>query len=528
MQPKLNYIFDLPAGFGLDELRGLISGNQIPIEDPLFNVQRQYLDTFDWRLFAHGSVLELARDSNGQGLIWRSVGSGEVLLQQRMPQVPHFASDFTAPAIRARLEAITGVRAMHPKVALDSEVRGLRLVDDEGKTMVRLELRRDQILLPQSTKQISLPQRLYLFPYRGYAKAAAKLQRALGGKRGLRPAREDPLASALHALGLQAGEYSSQLRYAISPGMAGSHAVARVHLQLLEHLQTNLDGACRDLDSEFLHDLRAAASRAELLLSKLPGAFPGVDTRRYLEEFAWLEKVSRPTRQLDVYLMLLEEYKSRLPPGQDSYLEPFRSFLRDHKLSEHRDLNVALRSPRYHRLVEGWRKLLEHQLARPEDPAEAPVETLAAGLVGPAYEALVTQGRKISDNTPAAPLIELHKACKELQYLLEFFHPLCQKKRLNQVKRRLDRLEDNLETFEDLELQQQRLRRFIAEMRAEQRLVQQTALEAMDLLISDMADREVKVRKGFAKRFAKFSDDESQTRMQALFSPPAGLQPETP
>ena len=191
MQPKQTYIFDLPAGFGLDELRGLISGNQTPVEDPLFNVQRQYLDTFDWRLFAHGSVLELARDANGQGLVWRRLDSGEVLLQQRMPQVPHFASDFTAPAIRARLEAVTGVRAIHPKVALDSEVRALRLVNGEGKTMVRLELRRDQILLPQSTKQISLPPRLYLFPYRGYAKAAAKLQRALSGKRGLRPARED-------------------------------------------------------------------------------------------------------------------------------------------------------------------------------------------------------------------------------------------------------------------------------------------------------------------------------------------------
>jgi CHAD domain-containing protein len=140
----------------------------------------------------------------------------------------------------------------------------------------------------------------------------------------------------------------------------------------------------------------------------------------------------------------------------------------------------------------------------------------------------VTQGRNIGDNTPAAALIDLHKACKEFQYLLEFFRPLCQEKSFNRVKRRLDRLEDNLENFEDLELQQQRLRRYIAEMRVEQRLVQQAALEAMDLLIRDMAERETKVRKGFAKRFAKFSDEECQNLMQALFSAPAGPQPETP
>ena len=50
----------------------------------------------------------------------------------------------------------------------------------------------------------------------------------------------------------------------------------------------------------------------------------------------------------------------------------------------------------------------------------------------------------------------------------------------------------------------------------------------MDLLIHDMAEREVEVRKGFAKRFAKFSDDECQNRIQSLFPPPAEPQPETP
>jgi CHAD domain-containing protein len=513
-----SYIFEVPVNYSLEDLRPRMSSQHALENDPPQQITRQYLDTFDWRLYRAGQVLEAVREKAGQRLVLRSLHQGKPLLSQSARGIPRFATDCAGPGIRARLQQVIGTRALQSKVPVSSEVETLRLVNADGKTLLRLELHRDHISLPQSTRQVGLPSRLYLFPYRGYEKFARKVQRELTGRAGLRPCREDPMVYALKTVDIQAGGYSSRPSYPITREMPPHQALTEILRVLLDMMQANLDGACKDLDSEFLHDFREAALRCDFLLSQVPGTFADGRLRRFQEEFTWLQRISFPTRQLDVYLLLVEEFKPRLPERLQPYLNPFREYLRDHKQVEQRELRVALQSPRYAKLVRDWRQLLERTAAEEGSPIpEVSVTALANRLLWSHYQEVLEQGAAITPQSPPEGLCQLHHSCKRLGFLMEFFGALYPENKLTTSSGLLQALQQNLTEFEHIEMQQIQLKDFSRDMKNEQRLVP-ACVEALDLLIRDMAEQEQKLRKAFAKRFTEFADKKSRKRFQALFA----------
>ena len=514
-----SYIFEVPANYHLEDLRPRISSQHTLEYDPPERVARQYLDTFDWRLYNAGQVLEMVREKTGQRLILRSLHQGKPLLSQSAYQIPRFARDCTGPGTRARLQQVIGMRALQPKVPVSGEVQTLRLVNADGKTVLRLELHQDHISLPHSTRQIGLPSRLYLVPYRGYEKVARKVQDELMGRGRLRPSREDPLVYALKAVDTQAGGYSSNPSYAITPQLSPQQALVEVLRVLLGMMQANLDGVCKDLDSEFLHDFREAVLRSGFLLSQVPEAFGDVRLRRYQEEFAWLDRISYPTRQLDVYLLLVDEFRLRLPERLQPYLGPFHEYLRDHKKVEQRELRVALQSPRYAKLARDWGQFLERAASAEASGTlgETSVAGLASRLLWSRYREVLQQGEAITPESPAQALCDLHHSCKHLGFLVEFFGPLYPQKKLATVRALLDSLRKNLSEFEHIEMQQIQLKGFTRDMKEEQRLGP-ASMEAMDLLILDLDEQEQKLRKTFAKRFAEFEEKKARQRFRALFA----------
>ena len=60
-------------------------------------------------------------------------------------------------------------------------VSNLRVINDDRKTLVRMEMRQDRALLPQSTKHFTLPGTLHLFPLRGFGEAAWAIEPATLG-----------------------------------------------------------------------------------------------------------------------------------------------------------------------------------------------------------------------------------------------------------------------------------------------------------------------------------------------------------
>ncbi len=515
-------IYDISNRFSLHDLRSRLAGSYRIEDDPPTHVIRSYLDTFDWRMYRSGLVFEVSAAKQGYQIVWRQLQTGDILLSQVVRQIPRFSWDAQAPGIRERMQAVMQMRALEDKVPVHSDVQTLRLLDDEGKTVLRLELRSDRVVLAQSAKQIALPPRLYVIPYRGYEKIRERVLHRLGAKAGLSPVDEDPLVSALKAVGLKPGAYRNRPRYHVQPGQAAEQAVRGMLEELHALMQTNLDGACRDADSEFLHDFRAAVVRSALLIDKAEGLFPESTLRFFRDEFTWLDKITRPTRQVDIYLLLFESYEKRLPASLRRYLDPFREYLKDHKRLEHSKLKVGLLSPRYRALEQRWQSFLSAPQPK-SDAAPSRIDALARELTWDCCQHLLAQGGAIDRFSPPGHLLSMYETIEQLGFLLEFFSELYDARKIAAVSQPLNRLGRVLDAFRDLEMQQITLRKFRDEMRSEERLTR-ASMEAMDHLVADLAEQERVVREEFGGRYRKFNTKKTRKRLRAMFGPTSKAQ----
>src|ERR1700683_2558964 len=140
--------------------------------------------------------------------------------------------------------------------------------------------------------------------------------------------------------------------------MPASVAVATLLLGLLDTLEQNVDGVLRDIDTEFLHDLRVAARRTRSAIKLLGDALPAALAAPYAAEFKWLGDLTTPVRDLDVHLLGFGAMAGQLVAASPADLEPFRAFLARRRTREFRRLAAGLRSARFKTLTDHWRKAL--------------------------------------------------------------------------------------------------------------------------------------------------------------------------
>src|SRR5260370_307976 len=112
-----------------------------------------------------------------------------------------------------------------------------------------------------------------------------------------------PLDAALAAAGRGPGDYTSQINVCLTPAMPAGAAVTAVLLDLLSTLEANVPGTIRDIDTEFLHDLRVSVRRTRSVLKLVGNVLPAEFAQKFRPEFKWLDDLTTPTTDLDVYLL---------------------------------------------------------------------------------------------------------------------------------------------------------------------------------------------------------------------------------
>jgi CHAD domain-containing protein len=367
----------------------------------------------------------------------------------------------------------------------------------------------------------SLPLSLRAIPVKGYQKAFAELLRFLSDEPQLEPAPSRPLDIALTAIDRQPGDYSSKLDLRLEPDQRADVALKQVFRSLLRTIVANEPGLRADLDTEFLHEFRVAVRRTRSALSQLKGLYREETANEFRREFNWLGSLTGPTRDLDVHLLKMADYRALLPEQVRADLEPLNGFLERHRDLEHRKMVQALGNKRYRDLIEHWQAFLDQPPADGELPRNAatPIGELASRRIWKAYRRVLDKGGAIGPETPPESLHRLRIDAKKLRYLLEFFRSLYDAEEIGRLVKALKQLQDNLGDFNDFIVQQATLGRFAQQM-IDDRLEPAETLMAMGRLQERLEAGQEREREDFYRRFEKFSAAGNRKRLRRLFKQP--------
>src|SRR5262249_5664817 len=99
-----------------------------------------WLDTFDWRLHQAGLILQPSAGSRVTGYTLTRAEGGRVRARARGLRWRALAGALRPGPLRARLQPVTGVRALMPTARATATVRQLRVLNADDKTVAWLTL----------------------------------------------------------------------------------------------------------------------------------------------------------------------------------------------------------------------------------------------------------------------------------------------------------------------------------------------------------------------------------------------------
>ena len=482
-------------------------------EDGPHEFRNRYLDTQDWRLWSSGRVLLHRQGNGGQYMSAWQLGVGELVAEQAVDGPPVLPADLSHGAVGRHLPHWLGLRGLLSMAETTDRLRVLRVLDNEDKTVVLLEIHEER------NGREYLEPWLWLRAVRGYRDEARRISGNLHRKLGLEPLAQDPLLYALADGPRQAGDYSGKWRLRLRPDTRADRAARQVLLTLLDAVEDNVAGACEAVDTEFLHELRVAVRRSRSFLAGVKGVLPETRIGRFRDGLRWLQGVTGEGRDLDVYLLDFPRFRQSLPADQAEALEPFRAFLLEEQTQAYAELAEHLRSKRFQTLVRDWRAFLQGPVPQrsPLRHALWPIGEVARLRVAKAWKRVLTDGGAITRESPAEALHALRKRCKRLRYLMEFFASLFDADAVGGQIRALKRLQEVLGEFQDRQVQHDRILDFERAMKAADRLPERTA-EAMEALAAGLVHDQDAIRERFYTRFAAFSTKKERKAFRAMLA----------
>jgi CHAD domain-containing protein len=510
----------VPHGTPMEPVADLLQGPYRPVLAPAETVTRVFYDTFDWAIFHDGGVLEFRTLRSTRRLVRSSLDGGSPPVFQTLAGEPGFASDLPLGPVRDRILEICGIRRLLPVVVVESHVTALRLVNDDAESLLRVEIHEQSARTPDGERCGPLGIRIHLVAEPYHEGVCREVEAILLDRLVPAPAAADTplLTEALAACGRRPGGYSSKIDNRLDPDQRADEALKTLLRSLHQTLLANLEGARNHLDTEFLHDLRVATRRTRSALGQVKGVLPSERVEDFKVRFAWLQQVTGPLRDLDVYLLDFDRYREALPCRLRACLDPVHAFLLLRQAEEQGSVAEALSSPAFDALTRDWQAFLDLPVAEhPSEPnAARPVKSVADERIRRMAKRVNREGRAIRPDSPATDLHELRKSCKKLRYLMELFQSLYPRAKIARLIKLLKALLDHLGLVQDLAVQAEHLLDWAKQMHREGIADTETLL-AMGALVGQLLERQAQAREAFAEVFERYRHDEQQALFRALF-----------
>lgn len=501
--------FEFPANLTAEQFIAELSreADTQQVSRQLFS--KTYYDSFDWRLYSNDITCEFDQAKAASSLTLRSINTGLAIAGSELKKVPFFGKEFEPGKIRDTLEPLLEMRALLPVCTLDYEIYHLNIINKDQKIILRLTIE----------EYIQFSNRLLLQPVKGYDKAAEHIAELLIATLGFTATDKPVLLKALQIQGRKPKDYSSKLNINLDPDMRADIAGKYIYSHLLKAIKVNEQGTIADTDSEFLHDFRVAVRRTRAGLSQIKGILPADSNAYYADFFSWLGQITGPTRDLDVYLLNFERYKSSLPDSIREDLNPLYDFLLVKQQKTQKELAKKLQSEKYLSTLSKWEQYLKEPSYKQalEQNAKLTIKELADRRIWKVFTRVLQEGDAITDLSPAEALHDLRKSCKKLRYLMEFFQSLYPEQEIKCLIKNLKELQEVLGDFQDYAVQEHNLKLFSGEMMALN--IPANTFLAMGVLIQDLDAHRCSARKDFAAIFEDFKQDENRSAFKSLFAP---------
>jgi CHAD domain-containing protein len=476
-----------------------------------------YFDTFDWRLYFKGLRLN-ASEQRGASLLRLESADGQLRGRASVGEAPAFAADLPPGHLRDELTGLTKMRRLLPVVGLHTQGETLSVLDKQGKTVVRAHVEQSEAFDPERRKSRRLlSPSLHIVPVRGYEAERRRLTEFVATGLGLPEASGDTLTEHLAAIGRQPGDYTSRLIVDLDPDAPAGVALRRILRALLDKMKANEDGLRRNLDTEFLHDFRVAVRRTRSVLGQFKDVLPGGPRRHFADEFRWLGGLSGPVRDLDVHLMALADDRAILQPEMYPALDVLCDHLRHDHDAEREHFIAALDSKRYARLLSEWQTFLDKDGGKNQAPAAAtPIARIASQRIWKRYRRAEKDGRAVGPHGEPEALHQLRIDCKKLRYLLEFFRGMFDADVADPLIKSLKQLQDILGEHQDLQVQQDRLRKTAREVGKSRPTGWVDGLLFAGRLIERYSQLQATVRRRFSAGFSQFAHARNRARLRRL------------
>ena len=478
-----------------------------------------FFDTFDWRLFSQGKSIAVLRGKSGPEIHAVDYRQNETIAVVHGDFPSGYACDFPPGHMRDTVMDIVDLRRLLPCLEITSRHTAFTLRNKEGKIILRMALNKLRAQNPNGGQPVSLGLYLNVEPVRGYNKPVARARQLLEARFEALPAVAPLLAEGLQSIGVEPGQYSSQLRLNLTPSMSALEAARYIHLELLNVMERNEDGAANNIDSEFLHDFRVAVRRTRSALSQLDkGVLPSAVIAKAKADFRWIGQQTNLMRDLDVYLIDYPKLEKGLPATYKPGLKVFQDFLKARSVEETKTVARMIRGARYRKICDNWRSYLSSGLENGNNAklADMPVKEVSDARILKVYRCVMKEGGLIDDTSPPSDLHDLRITCKKLRYLMEFFQSLYPPDEIATLIKSLKRFQNVLGEFQDTDVQSQAILNYSREMAAAAKAPVETQM-AMGMVAETILQRQGVVRAKFNECFREFSRKKVKTLFETLF-----------
>ena len=287
-------------------------------------------------------------------------------------------------------------------------------------------------------------------------------------------------------------------------------------LELLSTIELSAGALHSKISMERLHALRVAMRRSRALLGACVGVFPEQLRERFERELRWASTSTAPARDLDVLLAGFDSHVARMPAECRSVLESLRRELEREREPARSAVVAALRSERWGRWMDDWRRYLESPVPLQSSLADAtrPIRAVAAERVGEALQKVLRRGRRLDAASPAEALHRLRLKVKRLRYLVDAFRGVYDTRGAEDVIQSLKRLQDALGACNDLDVHARMIEARTSGVASTGR--SEPLLQAAERLTALLRTEQSAARRRFVESFAAFDHPQQIAAVSAL------------